>query len=61
MAVRMYHARCQTGRFMPETLALQRSTCQVPGQYVGGATWLVSPAFASPNKISPDPPVGALA
>ena len=27
----------------------------------GGATWLLSPAFTSPHKISPDPPVGALA
>ena len=33
----------------------------VSGEYVGGATWLLSPAFTSPNKISSDPPVGALA
>ena len=33
----------------------------VSGEFQGGATWLLSPAFTSPHKISPNPPVGALA
>jgi hypothetical protein len=33
----------------------------VSGEFQGGATWLLSPAFTRPNKISPNPPVGALA
>ena len=30
-------------------------------EFQEGATWLLSPAFTSPHKISPNPPVGALA
>ena len=33
----------------------------VSGEYVGGATWLLSPALTSPTKISSTPTVGALA
>jgi len=33
----------------------------VSDDFQAGATWLLSPAFTSPHKIAPDPPVGALA
>jgi hypothetical protein len=45
--------------FAPETW-LADDRLVVSGEYQGGATWLLSTALTRPDKISPDPSVGAL-
>jgi hypothetical protein len=47
--------------FAPEEWLADDRLVASDNDFPVGATWLLSPAFTSPHKISPDPPVGALA